>query len=539
MGAMPSSRWTLYLSLFIVLLFASCAGSKKSCKQVPTLRLNMYHEPLTLDPRQGSEMVGSAMHFMLFEGLMRMNPDGSITPAQAKSIEISDDRLTYTFHLRGTQWSNGTAVTAADFEKAWKKILSPDFPAANAHLLAPIKNAEKAKQGLVPIDEVGVHATNSQTLVVHLEHPTPYFLELISFCVFFPVPHQVDESEPHWMEKTGPEFVCNGPFKLTIWKHQNELVCEKNPLYWESSQINLNTIHINIVSNEATVLNMYENGEIDMMGLGICPIPNDVLARYYKQGLLKTYSSPGTTILSFNVEKFPFNNKNIRKAFAYAIHRHEIVDNVTLLGEDVATDLIPPCLRKSAPIVYFKDHDIEKARELFQRGLKELGITEDQFPTLTYYYSFSGVNHKLAQVLQQQLLQKLEIQIDLQQVEHKVLLDLLKSRNYELAQSFWIAQYNDPISILERFKYKTQAKNYPGWEHPEYIRLLEKSASDKTPEERLKTLQTAEALLLEEMPLVPLYHWKTGFMIQDHLNYQDFPNNGFLELTRISLKNEK
>lgn len=491
-----------------------------------------------MDPRQGSELVASTMHFILFEGLTRLNPDGSIVPAQAKSIEISDDRMTYTFHLRGTKWSDGTPVTALDFEMAWKKILHPDFPAANAHLLAPIKNAEKAKRGIVLIEEVGVKAINSQTLVVKLERPTPYFLELISFCVFFPIPHHVEAADPEWMKKTGSHFVCNGPYQLTSWKPQNEIVCEKNPLYWESPQINMDRIQINIVSHEATVMNMYENGQIDLMGLGICPIPNEVLAKYQRQGLLKTYSSPGTTILSFNVGKFPFHNKNIRKAFAYAIDREEIVNNITLLGEEIATDVVPPCLRKSSPKTYFKNHNVGKARELFQLGLQELKISREQFPTLTYQYTTGGVNHKLAQVIQQQLSQSLGIKIELQQTEHKILLDLLKSRSYDIAQSFWVAQYHDPMSILERFKYKTLNKNYPGWEHPEFIHLLEKSALAKTPEERIKTLEIAEALLLEEMPVVPLYHWKTGFMIKDHLKYQDFPESGFLELTRIS-PNEK
>jgi oligopeptide transport system substrate-binding protein len=527
-------RW---ISIF--LLLAACFSSQQAPQKSAILRLNAYREPLTLDPRQGSEMVGSTLHFMLFEGLTRLNPDGTIIPAQAKSIEISDDRLTYTFHLRGTKWSDGSLVTALDFEKAWKKILTPDFPAANAHLFAPIKNAEKAKQGLVSQGEVGIHAQDSQTLIVHLERPTPYFLELISFCVFFPVHHEKDEADPHWMEKVGPLFVSNGPFALKAWKRSNEIVLEKNPFYWEAPHIALNTIHIAIVPHEATVLNMYENGEIDMLGLGLCPIPNDILARYHQLGLLKTYATPGTTILSLNVDKFPFHNRSIRHAFALAIHRQEIVDNVTQLGEEIATDIIPPCLRKKPPLAYFKDHDVEKALALFHQGLGELNLSQEQFPPITYYYSPGGVNHKLAQVLQEQLWQTLGVELNLRQVEHKVLLDILKQRAYELAQTFWVAQYKDPISILERVKFKRQVKNYPGWENQDYIRLLEQSAYDKTAAEREKTLESAEALLVQEMPLIPLYHWKTGFLIKETFDYQDFPESGFLELTRISLKDVK
>jgi oligopeptide transport system substrate-binding protein len=383
-GIFPKWVW-----LFLVLFACSSSAPQKNAE----LRLNAYRDPLTLDPRKGSEMVGSALHFILFEGLMRLNPDGSLTPAQAQSVEISDDRLTYTFHLRGTKWSDGSDVTALDFEKAWKAILSPNFPAANAHLFACIKNGERAKAGKVLVDEVGIVAKDSQTLVVTLERPTPYFLELISFCVFFPMPHQKEDIEK--------DFVSNGPFTLKSWKKNNEIICKKNPLYWEAPLIGLDQIQISIVSNEATVLNMYEQGEIDMLGLGLSPIPNEVMARYLKRGLLKTYSSPGTTILSLNVSKPPFTNSNIRHALALAINRKEIVENVTQLGEEVATDVIPPCLRKKAPPSYFADHDVNAAKALFAKGCQELNLK--QFPTLTYVYSSGSTNHQLAQVLQQQL----------------------------------------------------------------------------------------------------------------------------------------
>ena len=519
---LPLLRWAL---LFLV--FFACSSSEP--QKTATLRLNAYRDPLTLDPRQGSEMVGSALHFILFEGLMRLNPDGSLTAAQARSVKISDDRLTYTFHLRGTKWSDGSDVTALDFEKAWKKILTPDFPAANAHLFACIKNGEKAKAGKVSVEAVGIVAKDPQTLVVTLERPTPYFLELISFCVFYPVPHQKDDIEK--------DFVSNGPFTLKSWKRNNEIVCQKNPLYWEAPLIGLDQIQISIVSNEATVLHMYEQGEIDMLGLGLSPIPNEVMARYHKLGLLKTYSSPGTTILSLNVSKPPFNNRHIRHALALAINRKEIVENVTQLGEEVATDIIPPCLRKKRAPVYFADGDAKKAQALFAKGCQELGLA--QFPTLTYVYSSSGINHKLAQVLQQQLWETLKMSVQLRQVEHKVLLDMLKARSYDLAQSFWIAQYNDPTSILERFKYSHLVKNYPGWEHPEFITLLEQSALDSTFERRMQTLESAEALLLNEMPLIPLYHWKTGFLMSDQFDYEEFPESGFLEITRINPKHVK
>ncbi len=527
----------LFLSLFLTCFFSSCAKQEASPQKDHLLRMNVMREPLTLDPRQGSEFIGSTLQFFIFEGLTRLNSDYSVALAGAKSVEISEDRKTYIFHLRKTTWSDGSPVVAADFEHAWKNILTPAFPAANAPLLYPIKNAELAKKGAVSIDQVGVRSLDDETLVVELEHPTPYFLELISFCVFSPVKHTTDQMHPHWMNDAGETFLCNGPFKLASWKHHNEIVFEKNPFYWEHHQINIEKILVSMVKDENTVLEMYERGELDYIELACSPIPTDVMCKYYQKGLLKTYTSAATTAICFNVTKFPFTNKKIRQAFAYAIDRKAIVDNITQLGEEVATQIVPVSLHSGEVVSYFKDHQIKKAEELFSEGLKELGLTADQFPTLTYYYSFSNLNHRLAQILQQQWSEQLGVNIQLQQNEHKVFLDRLRNRNYELAQSFWFAQYRDPLSILERFKYQANPKNYCNWENPDYIRLLEETYSVSSTEERNKLLRDAEALIMSDMPVAPLYHWKTAFLIKDYLTYEEFsPEHGYLLLPRIRFK---
>jgi len=522
----------------VMLFFTSCTKEQKNLPRKPnTLRMNVIREPSTMDPRRGSEFIGSTFHNLLFEGLTRLNSDYSVSLAQAKTIEISDDRKTYTFHLRQVKWSDGSPVTAIDFEKAWKKVLSPDFSAPNAPLFYPIKNAEEAKKGIVPVDEVGIYAIDEQTLVVELKNPTPYFLKLIAFCAFFPVKHTLDKLDPSWMNQAGENYLSNGPFKLQSWKQNNEIVLEKNPFYWESTMIPLEHIHVSMIKDENTVLQMYENDEIDIIGDAISPIPNDAILKYHKKGVLKTSPSAATTAVSFNVAQFPFNNKAIRKAFAYAIDRKEIVDNITQLGEQVATQIIPSCLKAEIAHSYFKDGNLKKAKYHFENGLKELGITAEEFPILTYHYSFSALNHKLAQALQQQWAKNLGVKVQLQQCEHKVFLDRLVNRDYALAQMFWFAQYHDPMSVLERFKYKNNPKNYCNWENPTYIHLLEQTASAINAKERSHLLDAAESLLLNEMPMTPIYHWKTVFMVKDHVRYEEFPpDHGFLQLNRIGIK---
>ncbi len=526
------SRW----KWFVYILCLMGCHSQPPSKPPHTLRMNISREPATLDPRKGSELIGSSMQYLLYEGLVRLNPDGTVTPAQARSIEISDDRLTYTFHLRKARWSDGSYVTAQDFEWAWKKIISPQFGAANAPLLYPIKNGEKVKKGELPIDALGIYSKDDFTFVVQLERPTPYFLDLISFCVFFPVHHQMDQDYPNWMHDASPHFISNGPFQLKSWTHHRELIFEKNNHYWEAPYIHLDQITVSMIGDENTALTLYENGELDIIGRGLSPLPTDALIHYFKQGLLKTESTPGTTIVCFNVNRFPFNNPHIRKAFAYSINRSQIVQNITQLGEEAATRLIHPILSSLEPSALFQDFDLPRAKHHLKKGLEELGITLNQFPSLTLDYTYSEVNHKLVQVLQEQWMSGLGVRVNLQSCEHQVLLDRLKNRSYDLAHAFWMAQYNDPMNIFERFKFKTNAKNYPGWEHPDYIRLLDESAYDKTPQKRAETLKAAEALLLEEMPLTPIYHWKTSFMIKDHLTCPEGSPKGAFDYARIRIK---
>lgn len=521
------------LSFFILILLLGCS-SQTPHKPAHVLRMNISREPPTMDPRKGSEWIGSAMHFMLFEGLMRLNPNGTVTPAQARSVEISDDRMTYTFHLRGSHWSDGTLVTAKDFELAWKKILDPNFGAVNAPLLYPIKNAEKVKKGEIPIDQLGVSSRDDLTLIVQLEKPTPYFLDLITFCVFFPINHTIDEKNPEWMIDASPQFICNGPFKLKTWKHNREIVLEKNSEYWEAPLINLDQVHISMIADENTTLSMYKKGELDIIGMVVSPLPTDALFHLFEQGVLKSRSAPATTIISFNTERYPFTNKHIRKALSYAIDRSQIVESITQLGEEVATNLIPSCLTSGKLNSFFKDHDLVRAQKELQLGLKELGI--DQLPKVTLQYSSSEVNNKLVQFLQEQWKKNLGVDVIIQKNEHKVLLDLLVNRNYDFGVCYWFAQYSDPMSIFERFKFKKNGKNYPAWENREYIQLLDQSAHDITPEIRAATFARAEALLLDEMPLAPLYHWQTSFMLSDRFTCDDFEPHGSFDFARLMVK---
>ncbi len=535
-------RQLLLLLLLPCLLVTSCKKATPPPAVTQRLNLNIPSDPATLDPRKGGDLVSSLFHFLLFDGLVRMNDDGTASPALAEKIDLSEDRTVYTFHLKEAFWSDGSPITTWDFEKSWKDILHPDFPAMNAHLLYPIKNAEGARLGYTSLSEVGIHSIDAKTLEVTLERPTPYFLELIAFCVFYPVNSEVDHSHPDWDLQPGKAFLCSGPFTLQEWKHNNTIVLKKNPHYFRANEVILEEIHLSMVNSEMTSLQMFEKGELDILGQPLIPLPSDALPELTKTEELRINQIPATTFCAFNVDEYPLHNVNIRKALSYAINRQQIVRNITQLNEEPALGIIPPVLKRNrGNRAFFEDANLPKARALFKKGLEELGISQEEFPRIKYLYSTSESHHKIAQALQQQWQEAFGIQVELESSDKKILLHLLKTRSFQIAQGFWMAQFNDAINIFERFKYRDNVKNYPNWENATYIELLNQSNEATTEEERFAILEKAEALFLDEMPLAPIFHWNSAHIAKPHVKTLGLSPvcNGFFDRVYIDTERKK
>ncbi|MBS0627449.1 MAG: peptide ABC transporter substrate-binding protein [Verrucomicrobia bacterium] len=512
-----------FIGLF---LFSSCSGPQKDLSP-KGLRLAIAEDPMTLDPRKGGDVLSAHLQLMLFEGLVKLHPDGSITPAQCHSYTLSSDQKTYTFHLGKTFWSDGTQVTAYDFERTWKDILSPTFPSPNAHLFYVIKQAKPAKRGLVDIDQVGISAPDPYTLIVELEAPTPYFLGLISFCVFSPTPPKINSADK--------SFISNGPFILSKWLHENELLLKKNPYYSKQEDIGLDFIHLSIVRDETTAFQMYEKGEIDLIGSPFFTPSSEALTYLPAEELLAAPVA-ATTYITFNTNTFPFSNKHLRQAFGLAIHREELVQQALDYKEKAALSAIPPCLIGNGKKIFPLDSQKEEAKQLFNKALEELNMTVKELENkITYLYSSSRNEQKLAQVLQQQWLKTLGIQVKIQSTERKILLDALSKKNYFFAQASYRAQYFDPISILERFEYKEDLKNYSSWESPQYQALLKQSTFQSGPQ-RIHTLEKAESLLLEEMPLAPLIHLNLHYLKKPYLRNIELSPAGGIFFERLSLE---
>lgn len=527
------------MKYFVLLIFIITATffffcRTKPIKTIGTLRLNMKADPKSMDPRKGGDTCSMQMHSLFFEGLVKMYPDQSFKLAQAKSYKISDDRLTYTFTLKDTVWSNGAPVTAYDFEQSWKDILRPDFPSLRSQMFSPIKNADAAKKGLVSLDEVGIKAIDTKTLVISLERPIPYFLKLLSFCGFSPVNIKNDRKNPNWSYKAGPAFLCNGPYVLEEWVPGNKIIAAYNPNYRETKDLYSEKIIFNIVENDAVTLEMFEKGLVDIIGDALTDIPIESIPALEKKWTISCEPNNCTVLISINTDKPPFNHPKIRKAFSIAINRQELIGlygknvkkNITTESINVAyqaacsaTNLVLPCLKENRCSLFFQDNDETQARILLEEGLNELGVTKKAFDSVVLYYSnYPAERSTLVQVIQQQWLKALGILIKLECMDFKIMLDRLFNKDYSLAFLCRQAVYPDPMSILEKYKYKEHAMNFSNWEHPEFIRLLDRSYYEQE-DQRLLTLEEAERLLLHEMPVIPLYHQDYVYIINPRLPF--------------------
>ena len=515
---------------------AGCGGGEKTGEQGAStgneqtsgpkvLRMNMHSEPPTADPALAEDSTSGALLRATFDGLTRINEDGKPHESVAEKIDVSEDGLTYTFHLRDSKWSNGDAVTAKDFEYAWKRALDPKLGSTYAYQLYYLKNAEEYNMGKAKADDVGVKAQDDKTLVVTLKNPTPFFLELTAFYTYFPVNQKVVESDAKWAGEA-KSHVGNGPFKIDTWEHKSKIVLAKNDNYWDKDAVKLDKIDFSMVEDENTELSMFDNGDLDWAGAPMSALPTDAVPSLKDSGKMKTHAIAGTYMYKFNTEKAPFNNAKIRKAFAYAIDRKSIIDNVTQTNQEPAMGLVPPTMAV-ATSPYFKDNDAETAKKLLEEGMKEEGITK--MPTLTLSFNTSEGHKKIAEAIQDQWKKVLGVDVKLENKEWKVFLDDMHQGKFQIARSSWTGDYNDPYTFLDLFKLKKGSNNDTNWENPKYQELLNKSALEKDPEKRKQILAEAEAIFMDEMPAAPIYYYTHSYVKSDKVKGVVLDGLGFVD----------
>jgi oligopeptide transport system substrate-binding protein len=538
MNAKNSMSHLLYLPLLLLLTALIFWGCQKKRSQDPlhkrTLKTCLITQPSTIDTRKNADVFSSTVQFLIYEGLTRILPSGEAELALAKSVDVSEDGCTYTFYLREAYWTDGHPITAYDFEYSWKKILDPDFGSPCCQIFFPIKNGEKCIKKLASSDSIGIKAVDASTLQIELEHPTPYFLSLVTFCNFYPIPKHVEMKDPNWFHAPEKNSVSSGPFFIKKWIHNKEILLVKNPTYWDAKNVALEAVHFSIIPDGRTALQMFENKELDFISTVTSPLLSEDLAEMRRKKLLRITPVGGLLFCTFNLEKHPMNNLSIRKALSYAIDRITLVQSISQLSEEPATRCVAPIMMPQKKRDLFPPFDPELARDLFRKGLKELGVDPSHLSPFVLSYPNQEPYKKIAETIQQQWKMVLGIEVVIEERDHKSHLSNIMNKDYCVALYNCIAQHIDPTSVLDRFKYKNGQKNYPGFQNEEYIQLLDKASMRKNPQERMDLLSEAEELLMSQMPISPIYHFNQGVLISPH-----FTNVEFSPLSNLLFKKIK
>jgi oligopeptide transport system substrate-binding protein len=510
--------WLIFVvvGLFCTAVFAA-RSSKVALHKTQVLNYNLTTEPKALDPAQATGLPEFRVLYACFEGLTAFGPKDVPVPAAAAKWKVSSDGKTYTFFLRkNAKWSNGDPVTAGDFEYSWKRLLNPKTGASYANNLYYLKNGEEYNTGKISdASQVGVKAKDNYTLVVTLKAPCSYFLSLTVNPSLYPVNRKVVEAAGDKWANDPKTFIGNGPFKLANWVHQEKLEFVPNPKYWNKTKVKLNKLVCYAIEEQSTALTMFETDKMDLLD----ELPRQEIPRLETEKLIKYSPSIGTYYYLINVKKAPFDDARVRKALALAIDRGQIVKYVTKGGEKPSIGFVPYGVPDAAPDSdfrevggnYHKDGDIDTAKKLLAAaGYSDTG----KFPTIQILYNTSETNKQIAEVIQEMWKKNLGVNATLTNQEWKAYLASRKQGDFQIARASWIGDYVDPMTFMDLWV-SDSGNNYSRWVNSDYDKLIDKAKNTTNAKLRLQTLHQAEKLLMNEMPIIPIFFYTRPYVMKN------------------------
>lgn len=505
--------FTLVLTIFTLPLAQSV-----SAQEANKLRLTLNTEPPSLDPALATDSTSGAIIRNVFEGLTTLS-DGEVAPGVAESWELSDDLLTYTFKLReDATWTNGQPVTAHDFEYAWKRVLNPETASSYASILYVIDGAKSYNSGEESEEDVKVAAIDDHTLEVTLTEPCAYFLELTAFYTYLPVNKEAVESGNGWAAEAGEQYVTNGPFTMTTWNHNSEVILTKNPTYWDADNVSLEEVNIQIITSEATATVEYQAGNLDYLGTPYGTLSLDSIDLFKADGSMKTEPYAGIYMYKLNTTDELIQNVNLRKALALAIDRQSLIDNILKGNQIPALGYVPATIHGfEEDRGYFQDGDFEAAKEYLAKAMEELGLSDPGEITIKLSINDSEAHMTIAQYVQESWAKNLGIQTEIDSTEWQVYLDRIRDLDYQVGRLGWIADYNDPNTFLEMYKTADDGNNNTGWESPDFAEKLTAATKETDPEKRTGLLLEAESIMIEDMPVIPVYYYTNNYVVSDHV----------------------
>ena len=471
-------------------------------------------EVSSLDPQLATGQPEHMVFHAIFEGLVAPgvdDPDAN-APGIASHWETKD-YIHWTFHLRPeAKWSDGTPLTAHDFVWSYERMLSPDLIAQYNSMLFPLKNAEAFSKGEIKdFSQVGVKAKDDHTLELTLVGPMSYVLGMMKHYAWFPVPRHVIEKfgsktdrESKWTR--AGNLVGNGPFRLKEWRFTHSITVERNPHYWDAATVKLNEILFLPIKSDATEERAFRDGQLHVtMTVPLPKIPE------YKDTRRDVFFSDPALIVYFyrvNTTLPALKDKRVRRALALAIDRDSLIKNVLRGDQKPAAGYTPypKSMGYEAPEVL--KFDVEEARRL----LAEAGFPEGKdFPRFDILINTSEGHRTIAEAIQEMWRKHLGIPVGIHNQDWQVYLESQRTMQYSVCRAGWVADYPDPYTFLSIWK-TGDGNNETGWSSPEYDELLKKSTLEGEPAVRMGHLKGAETILLDELPIIPVYWYVHSYL---------------------------
>lgn len=506
-----------FLILFVAIFaFTGCKGKHKTLVEIgdeqQIMHISNMLEPPEVDPHVTSGLQEYHLQMAIFEGLVAKHPKTlEVVPGVADSWTISEDGTVYTFHIRDTaKWSDGDRLTAYDFEYSWQRLLQPEIGCEYTTDFFVIKNAEAYYKGEIKdFSAVGIKALDESHFQVTLNYPVSYFLVQLDNFAAYPVQKKTIEKFKAFKERgtrwTRPEsFVGNGPFVIKEWIPSVVFSVKRNPYYWDAANVKLNEIHFYPFDNQLLEERMFKVGQVHKTEF----LPSEKVEKYKNSPSYYAYPFYAIYYYLFNTQVKPLDDVRVRKALSYSIDRESLVKNVTKGGQTPAFHYTPDDPYGYTARANFS-YDIQLAKKL----LAEAGYPDGKgFPKIELTYNNHADHLKTALAIQQMWKQNLGIDITLRNLEWKVYLDARKSKDFQILRRGNVADVLDPSTFL--FPMMTHdPMNDSGWGNKRYDELMELSKSAKTQSERFEYFQEADKILIDEVPLIPLYGYTTNNLV--------------------------
>lgn len=479
-------------------------------------------DPETLDPALNSTIDGGEMLIHSFETLLNLNENNEVVPGQAESWDVSEDGMTWTFHLRqGLKWSDGSDLTAEDFVYSWQRMADPATAAPYAEtLLGMVKNFNEITTGAMDPSELGVSAPDAQTFVVELGQPCTYFDKIASFISGAPVKKDVVEANGDAWAVDVSTYVSNGAFTMTEWVPGSHITYAKNPHYWDADSVKLDGLKFLLTADENAAYASYETGEADL----VISVPTEEIPSLRENADFHMEPNTGLYYLVFQTQKAPFDNADVRRALSLAVDRSYVAENLMQNTYSAAGSLVGPGIPDADGVTPFQDNanggeeyistdpadaqaNLEEARQL----LADAGYPNGEgFPVVEYLIVDSGYNKVLAEYLQSAW-GELGITVEVREAEWQSLVDSYFSGDFDVTFAGWSCDYADPSCLLNLFC--TENGNNIGlYSNPEYDACMETARTTTDVEERFAAMHAAEDILMEDMPFVPVAFYNDYWM---------------------------